>query len=154
VRPFPQGMPGMAPHMMRSMPNNYNMGGMDMNNMQPMDMMMQQNMMQGQMMNPMMQQNMGQMNMQQNMMGMQGQMDGMQPELNDPTAKRDYFGEKLYTKISTNQQYTHVSDHFSKIVGIFLDLDEPVIERLINDDTYFDLQVRETMRLLAERGSA
>jgi len=42
---------------------------------------------------------------------------------------------------------------FSNIVGIFLDLDEPVIERLITDDKYFDLQVRETIRLLAEKES-
>lgn len=144
MRPFPQGMTGMNPHMLRKMPNNF--GGMDMN-MPPMEMFMQQQM-GGMPMNNMMMNPMGHMNMNQQMMN---QMD---PEImNDPNAKRDFFGERLYTKISSNHQYAHVSDLFSKIVGIFLDLDEPVIEKLINDDQYFDMQVRETMRLLAERGT-
>lgn len=148
MRPFPQGMSGMGPHMLRKIPQNF--GGMGQFDMKmPMDMMMQQGMhMGGNMMNPMMQ-NMPPMNMPMNNM-----MD-VDPEImNDPQAKRNYFGERLYTKISSNPNYSHVSDLFSKIVGIFLDLEEPVIERLINDDTYFDVQVRETMRLLAEKGSS
>ena len=35
----------------------------------------------------------------------------------------------------------------TKIVGIFLDLDDPIIERLINDDGYFHNQVMETFRV-------
>lgn len=71
----------------------------------------------------------------------------------DQGAKRDYYGERLYSKISSNPSYAVMSEYFSKIVGIFLDLEEPVIDKLIHDDNYFDIQVRETMRLLAERQS-
>lgn len=71
----------------------------------------------------------------------------------DQGAKRDFYGERLYNKISSNPSYAVMSDYFSKIVGIFLDLEEPVIDKLIHDDNYFDIQVRETMRLLAERQS-
>jgi hypothetical protein len=88
------------------------------------------------------------MNMNMNMMGMDQEM-----MMNDPNAKRDYYGERLYSKISSNPNYANISDFFSKIVGIFLDLEEQVIERLIKDDTYFDIQVRETVRLLAERST-
>jgi len=134
----------MGPHMLRKIPQQ-NFQGMP----PQFDMMNNPMMMGNNMMNPMMQ-NMPPMNMQMNNM-----MGGVDPEImNDPNAKRDYFGERLYTKISSNPNYSHVSDLFSKIVGIFLDLEEPVIERLINDDTYFDVQVRETMRLLAEKGSS
>jgi len=38
--------------------------------------------------------------------------------------------------------------YFSKIVGIFLDLDDPVIEKLISDDLYFHNQVLETVRVI------
>lgn len=118
--------------------------GMEMGMYPPMDMMMQPNM--------------HHMGMQMNMMGMnnmpvQGQMPmQIDPEiLNDPNAKRDYYGEKLYSKISQVQKYTHISDLFSRIVGIFLDLEDHLIEKLLNDDSYFDAQVRETVRLLAEK---
>jgi len=146
MRAFPQGMPGMGPHMLRKLPN-YG-GGMDMNQMPPMEMFMQQNMQMQDMNN--MGMNMGMMN------PMMNPMMNQEPEVvpTDPNAKRDYFGEKLYSKISSNPHYAHVSDLFSKIVGIFLDLEEQVIERLINNDQYFDMQVRETMRLLAEKGSS
>lgn len=133
VRPFPQGMPGMNPHMMRKLPHGFN--AMDMPQM---DMMMMQQQMMMNMPNPMMMHN-----------------NEMPPEImNNPNAKRDFYGEKLYSKISSNPNFTTVGDLFSKIVGIFLDLEDSVIERLIRDDNYFDLQVRETMRLLAERGSS
>jgi hypothetical protein len=65
----------------------------------------------------------------------------------DKNARRDFFGEKLYTKISSNPQFTAMSEYFSKIVGIFLDLDDQVIERLINDEVYFGQQVYETVRV-------
>jgi len=69
----------------------------------------------------------------------------------DKNARRDYFGEKLYTKISSNPGFAQYADYFSKIVGIFLDLDDPIIERLITDDNYFNTQVIETIRLLEEK---
>lgn len=65
----------------------------------------------------------------------------------DKNARRDYFGERLYTKISSNPQFSNMSDYFSKIVGIFLDLDDAVIDRLINDEFYFGQQVFETVRV-------
>jgi len=65
----------------------------------------------------------------------------------DKNARRDFFGEKLYTKISSNPQFANMTDYFSKVVGIFLDLDDAVIERLINDDNYFVQQVYETVRV-------
>ncbi|MFO0515440.1 MAG: hypothetical protein ACK5YA_01180 [bacterium] len=141
-------MQGIAPHMLRNMPG-YGMdmmGGMDKITM---DMMRQQQL--GGM--PMNMMGMGPiggmpMNMNMNMMGMDQEM-----MMNDPNAKRDYYGERLYSKISSNPNYANISDFFSKIVGIFLDLEEQVIERLIKDDTYFDIQVRETVRLLAERST-
>jgi hypothetical protein len=66
----------------------------------------------------------------------------------DPHAKRDFFGEQLFTKISTNKQFGHISEYYSKIVGIFLDLDDAVIERLIHDELYFTQQVIETVRVI------
>ena len=137
----------MAPHMMRTMPGYGmemmgNMGGMDKMAME----MMRQQQMGGMPMNMMGMGPMGTMGMP--MMGMDQDM-----LMNDPNAKRDYYGERLYSKISSNPNYANISDFFSKIVGIFLDLEEQVIERLIKDDTYFDIQVRETVRLLAERNN-
>jgi hypothetical protein len=66
----------------------------------------------------------------------------------DKNAKRDYFGEILYTKISTNKQFGQIVEFYSKIVGIFLDLDEPILERLIHDEQYFTQQVIETVRVI------
>jgi hypothetical protein len=66
----------------------------------------------------------------------------------DKNAKRDYFGEILYTKISTNKQFGQIAEYYSKIVGIFLDLDEPVLERLVQDELYFTQQVVETVRVI------
>ena len=124
-----------------------------MNNPQNMQAMMQMHMQMGQMgqmgqMNPMQMQHMQAMMQMQQMQQMQ-QFNEPTPE--DPSLRRDYFGEKLYTKISSFTQFGQFSDMFSKIVGIFLDLEEQVIERLISDDSYFDMQVRETIRLLADR---
>lgn len=92
------------------------------------------------------------MNMQQMQIGMMTQMipyDNVHDM--DPNAKRDYYGERLFNKISSNRTYQNFSEFFSKIVGIFLDLEDSVIEKLIGDDIYFETQVRETLRLLAER---
>ncbi len=69
----------------------------------------------------------------------------------DKNAKQDYFGEMLFTKISKNPQFTKYANYFSKIVGIFLDLDDNIIEKLLNDDKYFQEQVDETIHLLTEK---
>ena len=69
----------------------------------------------------------------------------------DATARQDYFGEQLFTKISRSPAFANYANYFSKIVGIFLDLDDKVIEKLINDDKYFHQQVQETIKLLTEK---
>ena len=66
----------------------------------------------------------------------------------DKNARRDYYGEQLFTKISSNKQFGQLSNFYSKIVGIFLDLDDHIIERLINDELYFTQQVSETVRVI------
>ena len=69
----------------------------------------------------------------------------------DNNARTDYYGEKIYEKISKDKKYAAYESYFPKIVGIFLDLSDGVIERLINDDKYFDEQVEETIRLLDKK---
>ncbi len=69
-------------------------------------------------------------------------------EMLDKNARRDFFGERLFTKISSMPQYAPHADLFSKIVGIFLDLDDGVIARLIEDDNYFNVQAIETIRVI------
>jgi hypothetical protein len=69
-------------------------------------------------------------------------------EMLDKNARRDFYGERLFTKISSMPQYVPYADLFSKIVGIFLDLDDGVIARLIEDDNYFNVQAIETIRVI------
>ena len=69
----------------------------------------------------------------------------------DSNARTDYYGEKIYEKISKDKKYAAYESYFPKIVGNFLDLSDGVIERLINDDKYFDEQVEETIRLLDKK---
>ena len=38
--------------------------------------------------------------------------------------------------------------YFSKVVGIFLDLEDEIIMKLINDDHYFNTQVAETIKVI------
>lgn len=88
---------------------------------------------------------------------MPNQMMGpMQPQPMMPQQQRnvntntrnDYFGEQLFQKISRTPIFQEHSQHFAKIVGIFLDLSDNVLERLIQDDAYFQQQVQETINLL------
>jgi len=72
----------------------------------------------------------------------------------DPSTKREFFGERLYQKVSMNPSYGKFSDLHGKIIGIFLDLDENVITRLIQDDQFFNGQVQDTVRQLRERTGA
>jgi RNA recognition motif-containing protein len=69
----------------------------------------------------------------------------------DSNARNEYFGEKLYDKISKMSQFDKYSNFYSKIVGIFLDLDDNVLDKLINDDKYFVEQIQETIKLLTEK---
>ena len=69
----------------------------------------------------------------------------------DSNARNEYFGEKLYEKISKMSQFEKYSNYYSKIVGIFLDLDDNVLDKLINDDKYFVEQIQETIKLLTEK---
>jgi len=94
----------------------------------------------------------GPMMPQQHMPFMMNQMNAM-PDLTsmDPSTKREFFGERLFQKISTNPSFNKVNDLHSKIVGIFLDLDEGVVSRLVQDDGFFTNQVFDTVRQLRER---
>jgi len=69
----------------------------------------------------------------------------------DPNTKRDFLGDKLFTKLSTFPQFANCSELFSKIVGIFLELDMKTIIKLIEDNNYFYVQVNETIRQLKEK---
>ena len=69
----------------------------------------------------------------------------------DPNARADFFGEQLFTKISRTPAFENYANYFSKIVGIFLDLDDNVIDKLLKDDNYFNQQVKETINLLTEK---
>lgn len=62
---------------------------------------------------------------------------------------KDYLTRYLQTitfQSLTSKLYVYVS-YFSKVVGIFLDLEDDVIMKLINDDHYFNTQVAETIRV-------
>ncbi len=136
-----KGKPGEMPGMMRSMPHNMrafnNVFGPHMlRKFPPQTVFMKPNMQQQQQMPPM------QYGMPNQVMPVQMGMENL-----DKSTRRDFYGEKLYTKISSNPQFSTMNDYFSKIVGIFLDLDDHVIERLINDDVYFSQQVVETVRV-------
>ena len=78
------------------------------------------------------------------MMPMQGQM----PPQVDANTRADYYGEQLFSKISNTPKFQQYASFFSKIVGIFLDLEDPVLEKLLHDDAYFQQQVQETINLL------
>merc|ERR1712032_1701220 len=60
----------------------------------------------------------------------------------DKNTRRDYFGDRLFSKMT---------EHFSKIVGIFLELEDSIIEKLINDEAFLTSQVNETYKLLMEK---
>ena len=85
------------------------------------------------------------------MMNMPPQQQQIDPLKFDPNARADYFGEQLFTKISRSPAFANYANYFSKIVGIFLDLEDNVIDKLIKDDTYFHQQVQETIKLLTEK---
>ena len=69
----------------------------------------------------------------------------------DKNARTDYYGERIYEKILKDQKFAAYESYFPKIVGIFLDLSDGVVERLLNDDKYFEEQVEETIRLLDKK---
>ena len=81
------------------------------------------------------------------MMAIQGQVP---PQKTDPIARSDYYGEPLFTKIANTPQFAEYANYFAKIVGIFLDLEDQVLDKLLRDDDYFKQQVQETIKLLTE----
>ena len=81
------------------------------------------------------------------MMAIQGQVP---PQKTDPIARSDYYGEPLFTKIASTPQFAEYANYFAKIVGIFLDLEDQVLDKLLRDDDYFKQQVQETIKLLTE----
>jgi len=74
----------------------------------------------------------------------------MNPPMNMPVDKntrRDYFGDRLFSKISSLKQFSNMTEFFSKIVGIFLELEDSIIEKLINDEAFLVSQVNETHKV-------
>ena len=74
----------------------------------------------------------------------------MQQQMNMPVDKntrRDFYGDKLFSKISSLPQFGPMADFFSKIVGIFLELEDNILERLINDEPFLVSQVTETYKV-------
>ena len=69
----------------------------------------------------------------------------------DKNDRTDYYGEKIYDKIKKDQKFAAYESYFPRIVGIFLDLSDDFVERLLNDDKYFEEQVKETIRLLDKK---
>jgi RNA recognition motif-containing protein len=65
----------------------------------------------------------------------------------DKNTRRDYFGDRLFSKISSMRQFSNMTEFFSKIVGIFLELDDNIIEKLIMDDAFLISQVNETHKV-------
>lgn len=65
----------------------------------------------------------------------------------DKNTRRDFFGDRLFSKISSMPQFGHMTDYFSKIVGIFLELEDAIIERLITDEAFLVSQVNETHKV-------
>ena len=90
----------------------------------------------------------------QQMMGMPPQQPVIDPRTMDKAQRQDYYGEQLFTKISKNPRFANHANYFSKIVGIFLDLDDNIIEKLLKEDSYFEQQVDETIHLLTEKGKS
>lgn len=65
----------------------------------------------------------------------------------DKNTRRDFYGDRLFSKISSLPQFAQMTDYFSKIVGIFLELEDGIIERLINDEAFLVSQVNETYKV-------
>ena len=93
-------------------------------------------------------------NMRQPMMPMPPQQPRVDPRTMDKATRQDYYGEQLFTKISKHPQFANYASYFSKIVGIFLDLEDNIIEKLIKDDAYFQQKVEENIHLLTEKGKS
>ena len=70
---------------------------------------------------------------------------------NDTNARDEYYGERIYEKIAKIKKYENYEALFPKIVGIFLDLGDGVLEKLIKDDKYFNEQVDEAIKLLEKK---
>jgi len=69
----------------------------------------------------------------------------------DKNTRRDYFGDRLFSKISSMPQFGNMTEYFSKIVGIFLELEDGIIERLINDEAFLISQVNETHKVINDK---
>merc|ERR1711957_916108 len=94
----------------------------------------------------------GNMMMNRNMPNMMNPQQMMNPPMNmnmpvDKNTRRDYFGDRLFSKISSLQQFSKMTERFSKIVGIFLELEDTIIEKLINDEAFLTSQVNETYKV-------
>ena len=67
----------------------------------------------------------------------------------DYSNERDeYYGEQLFNKISMNPYLTKYENYFPKLVGIFLELEDSVIEKMLENDKYLQENMEECIDLL------
>lgn len=81
---------------------------------------------------------------------MMPQMPQQQQMVLDRNQRYDYYGSRLYHKINATPEFQQYKNYFSKIVGIFLDLEDNVINRLLTEEAYLQKQVDEAIQLLSK----
>ena len=71
------------------------------------------------------------------------------------TTKKDenmeFYGDQLYMKIVSSSKFKFYSRLFPKIIGIFLELEETDLNRLLSDLDFFEMHVTETIKLLIDK---
>ena len=71
------------------------------------------------------------------------------------TTKKDenmeFYGDQLYMKIVSSSKFKFYSRLFPKIIGIFLELEETDLNRLLSDLDFFEINVTETIKLLIDK---
>ena len=86
-----------------------------------------------------------------NMQMMQMPQQQFPPANMTKAAAKDFYGEQLFSKISNYPMFKDYSTYFSKIVGIFIELEDNVVNKLLTDNSYFERQVNETIKLLTQK---
>ena len=62
--------------------------------------------------------------------------------------RNNFFGDILYDKIESFPKYQNYCNYFGKIVGMFLELDDDYLYKMIKDDGLLNQRVKEALRLL------
>ena len=75
--------------------------------------------------------------------------ENIHPKERDYSNERDeYYGEQLFNKISMNPCFTKYENYYPKLVGIFLELEDCVVEKMLENDKYLQENVEECIDLL------